>query len=91
MKTLAVIYVTLISVIIGGILFVDSTINARVDGLKAVTSTEMQPFGKSYEDELTATQVVQPADYSKQTTRHYEFLQGSSPVLQSGKVTLQGE
>lgn len=38
-------------------------------------STALQPSGAVYEDETTATMLVQPADYSKQTTKHYWFLQ----------------
>ena len=43
---------------------------------------QMQPFGVGEEDDLTAVQLVQPAGYSNQTTRHYFYLQGSQEVVQ---------
>lgn len=54
--------------------------NTKMQPLDAVEARgwDMQPFGKSYEDELTGQGYVQPVDVSKpQVTPHGQFIQGS--------------
>lgn len=52
-------------------------IKSSCGDLQVTTNASAQPFGRSYEDEITAAEILQPADYSKQTTINYQFLQGS--------------
>lgn len=63
---------------------VDSTV-------QVVSSTEMQPYGDSQEDEYTATMAVQPADYGHQTTLHASFIQDAHINLQGTSPQLQAE
>lgn len=95
MKTLALIYTLLCITVFSGLLYVDHSMDQGVDAFKqtqlqAVNDERLQPFGLAAEDDETATQILQPADYSKQTTLHYSHIQGTSPRMQSDKVILQG-
>ena len=46
------------------------------NALSVVLDTYMQPFGMSYEDELTAVAIAQPTRIDLQVSKHYAFLQG---------------
>lgn len=96
MKSLIIIYTALAVTVAGGLVYMDRAINAQIERgtgtlntLKAEDDYSMQPFRAALEDEVTAKQLVQPADYSKQTTMHYYHMQGTQPRLQSDRVILQ--
>lgn len=62
-----------------------STAASKVQApVEAVNGSAIQPFGGGYEDAVTASQIIQPADYSKQTTTNGLFLQDASAKIQGG-------
>lgn len=91
MKSLIIIWLVVLAVVVGGSAYMNHAIGQMIEEMPApriglvrgssievVQSTDsvaLQPAGAVYEDETTATMIVQPADYSKQTTKHYWFLQ----------------
>lgn len=46
-------------------------------GLPVVNNYSMQPFGKGAEDDVTATDVIQPTYLGVQVTLNGQYLQGS--------------
>jgi len=45
--------------------------------LRAVNSSDMQPFGQTPEDEDSATQILQPTYLGVQVTKHWVYLQST--------------
>ena len=88
MRSLIIIWLLVLVTLVGGSLYMNHVIGQMLVETQtsvltprtslevhSANSTQLQPAGMSYEDEYTPVMAVQPADYSKQTTRHYYFLQ----------------
>ena len=51
-------------------------VDAFTTSLPVVNNYSMQPFGKGAEDDVTATDIIQPAYLGVQVTLNGQFLQG---------------